>query len=168
MDADSLWKVLAIALYGAVLVAIGVAASRRMVSIRDYFAADKKLGFWSAAFSARATGESAWLLLGLTGIGFAVGAQGFWIVLGEVLGVAVAWLFMAGRFKRLSDRYGALTVPDYLEARFRDTGHGLRLVGIDYPAGRDSRAQRFSPLDRQRLAPKPQFRKSRRPRLLCL
>ena len=128
MNPDTLWKIAAVCVYGLVLVFIGVLASRRMKNIRDYYAADKKLGFWSAAFSARATGESAWLLLGLTGTGFFVGAQGFWIVLGEVLGVAAAWLFMAGRFKNLSDRYGALTVPDYLEARFRDTGHGLRLV----------------------------------------
>ncbi|MEM1423535.1 MAG: sodium/proline symporter [Planctomycetota bacterium] len=99
-----------------------------MKSIRDYFAADKKLGFINAAFSARATGESAWLLIGLTGTGFAVGAQAFWIVLGEMIGVGGAWLFMSRRFKRLTDRYDAITVPDYLEARLRDSGHALRLI----------------------------------------
>ncbi len=80
------------------------------------------------AFSARATGESAWLLLGLTGLGFATGAMGFWVVLGEMLGVGGAWLLMSRRFKRLSDRYDSITVPDYLESRFRDTGHWLRLI----------------------------------------
>jgi len=99
-----------------------------MKDIRDYFAGGKKLGFINVAFSARATGESAWLLLGLTGVGFAVGAQGFWIVLGEMLGVGGAWLLMARRFKRLTDRYDSVTVPDYLESRFRDTGHWLRLI----------------------------------------
>lgn len=99
-----------------------------MRSIRDYFVADKRLGFWNVAFSARATGESAWLLIGLTGIGFSIGAVGFWVVLGEMLGVGGAWLLMSKRFKRLSDRYDAITVPDYLEARLRDTGHTLRLI----------------------------------------
>lgn len=99
-----------------------------MHSIRDYFAADKKLGFINVAFSSRATGESAWLLLGLTASGFAVGAQAFWIVLGEMLGVGAAWIFMARRFKRLTDRYDSITVPDYLEARFRDSSHWLRLI----------------------------------------
>ncbi|MEO0511950.1 MAG: sodium/proline symporter [Planctomycetota bacterium] len=116
------------ALYCAVLLAIGWLASKRMKDIRDYFAGGKRLGFINVAFSARATGESAWLLLGLTGTGFAVGAQGFWIVLGELLGVGGAWLLLAKRFKRLTDRYDSVTMPDYLESRLRDTGHWLRLI----------------------------------------
>ncbi len=128
MNADAMWKLVAVALYAAVLLLIGWAASRGMKNIRDYFAAGKNLGFINAAFSARATGESAWLLLGLTGTGFAVGAQGFWIVLGELIGVGGAWLFMAKRFKRLADKYDAITMPDYLEGRLRDSGHALRLI----------------------------------------
>jgi len=123
-----IWKVVAVALYAAILITIGVLASRRMHDIRDYFASGKRLGFFNVAFSARATGESAWLLLGLTGMGWAVGVQAFWVVLGEMLGVGGAWIFMSRRFKRLSDRYDAITVPDYLEARLRDSGHWLRLI----------------------------------------
>lgn len=118
----------AVVLYLLVLLAIGVVASRRMHGVKDYFAAGKGLGFLSVAFSARATGESAWLLLGLTGMGAAVGAKAFWVVLGEVLGVACAWLFMCRRFKRLTDRYDSITIPDYLESRFRDTSQRLRIV----------------------------------------
>ncbi|NVB39979.1 sodium/proline symporter [Pseudenhygromyxa sp. WMMC2535] len=88
--------------------------------MRDYFAGGKQLGFFAVAFSARATGESAWLLLGLTGMGAFVGVKAFWVVLGEVLGVAIAWLVLARRFKRLTDRYDSLTIPDYLESRFHD------------------------------------------------
>ncbi|GJM17955.1 MAG: sodium:proline symporter [Phycisphaeraceae bacterium] len=128
ITADSVWKLVAVAIYAFVLLVIGYFASRGMRNIRDYFAAGKNLGFITAAFSARATGESAWLLLGLTGVGFAVGAQGFWIVLGEIIGVGGAWLFLARRFKRLSDKYDAITMPDYLEGRLRDSGHTLRLI----------------------------------------
>lgn len=99
-----------------------------MHTIRDYFVGGKKLGFINVAFSARATGESAWLLLGLTGMGYAVGVNAFWVVLGELIGVGGAWLFMSRRFKRLTDRYDSVTVPDYLESRFRDTGHWLRII----------------------------------------
>ena len=128
IDSESLQKLLAVVLYCAVLLFIGYLASKRMRDIRDYFAGGKKLGFINVAFSARATGESAWLLLGLTGTGFAIGVQGFWVVLGEMLGVGAAWLLMARRFKRLSDKYDSITVPDYLESRLRDTGHWLRLI----------------------------------------
>jgi sodium/proline symporter len=121
-------KLLAIAIYAAILIAIGYLASKRMHNIRDYFASGKNLGFFNVAFSARATGESAWLLIGLTGMGFALGVQAFWVVLGEMIGVGGAWLLMSRRFKRLSDRYDSITVPDYLESRFRDSGHWLRLI----------------------------------------
>jgi sodium/proline symporter len=125
---DQAIKLVGIVVYLAVLLWIGVAASRRMKDVRDYFAGGKSMGFWAVAFSARATGESAWLLLGLTGMGAVVGLQALWVVLGELLGVIVSWVWMSRRFKRLTDRYDSLTVPDFLESRFRDHGHVLRLV----------------------------------------
>lgn len=122
------WQLVGVALYVAVLLWIGVAASRRTRSTLDYYVGGRRMGPLSVAFSARSTGESAWLLLGLTGFGAAFGVQGFWIVLGELLGVFVSWAFMARRFKDLTDRYRSITVPDYLEERFGDSGHGLRLI----------------------------------------
>lgn len=121
-------KLLAVAIYASILIVIGYLASKRMHTIRDYFASGKNLGFFNVAFSARATGESAWLLIGLTGMGYAVGVKAFWVVLGEIIGVGGAWILMSRRFKRLSDRYDSITVPDYLESRFRDKGHMLRLI----------------------------------------
>ena len=121
-------KLLAVGIYMASLVVIGYVASKRTTDIRDYFASGKNLSFFNVAFSARATGESAWRLLGLTGMGYAVGVKAFWVVLGELIGVGGAWILMAKRFKRLSDRYDSITVPDYLESRFRESGHSLRLI----------------------------------------
>ncbi|MAF67565.1 MAG: sodium:proline symporter [Planctomycetes bacterium] len=125
---DTLWRLSGSAAYLAVLLLIGWLASRRVKGLRDYLVAGKRLNFFSVAFSARATGESAWLLLGLTGMGAAVGVRAFWVVVGEVLGVGLCWLWMARPFKRLTDEYDSITIPDYLESRFGDTGHRLRLV----------------------------------------
>ncbi len=128
IDSALTMKLLAVALYAGILLLIGYLASKRVKTTRDYFVSGKNLGFFNVAFSARATGESAWLLLGLTGMGYLVGVQAFWVVLGEVLGVCGAWILMARRFKRLTDRYDSITVPDYLESRLRDSGNGLRLI----------------------------------------
>lgn len=119
-------KLIGVALYLGALLLIGVLASKRMTDLRDYFVGGKSLSYWIVAFSSRATGESAWLLLGLTGMGATMGAQAFWVVIGETIGVTLAWLWMSTRFKNLTDRYDSVTVPDYLESRFRDTGHLLR------------------------------------------
>lgn len=117
-----------IGLYCVILLVLGYLASRRIHSMNDFVIGGKTLSFWVAAFSAQATGESAWLLLGVTGMGAMVGFSAYWIVVGEVLGVAVAWFLMAPRFKRLTDRYESMTVIDYLVSRFRSRSHTLRLV----------------------------------------
>lgn len=128
MDAVEVYKLLGVGAYLLVLLGIGAVASRRMSDVGDYFAAGKKLGFWSVAFSSRATGESGWLLLGLTGMAALVGVKAFWVVVGEVLGVGIAWLLLAGPFNRLTHKYGSITMPDFLESRLGDTTQRIRLV----------------------------------------
>ena len=115
--------------YLAVLLAIGLWGRRDSRDVAGYYVAGKRLPSWVIAFSSNATGESAWLLLGLTGMGYAVGVHAFWVILGEVLGVTLAWVIVARPFKAFTDRYDAITVPDYLEDRFRDSTHVLRWVG---------------------------------------
>lgn len=114
--------------YLLILLGIGAWGSRESKSVKGYYVAGKKLPSWVIAFSSNATGESAWLLLGLTGMGYAIGIHAVWIVVGEVLGVAVAWAFVARPFKAYTDRYDSITVPDYLVARFRDNTHVFRII----------------------------------------
>jgi sodium/proline symporter len=121
-------KLLVLAAYVGVLFLIGIVASRRVKSMSDYYVGGKKLGYWAVAFSARATGESGWLLLGLTGMGAISGLSAYWVVVGEVLGVAVSWWLMAKRFKRKSDSYGSITVPDYLESHVKANKKTLRIL----------------------------------------
>jgi len=121
-------KYIILFLYFSILFLIGYFATKRIKNTEDYYVGGKKLGYWVVAFSARATGESAWLLLGLTGLGAMVGVSAFWVVLGEVLGVSISWFFMAERFKKLSDKYNSITIPDYLVSHFKSTTHTLRIV----------------------------------------
>lgn len=117
-----------LAIYFGVLISLSYVASRRVSDLKDYFTGGKTLGFWVAAFSTQATGESAWLLLGLTGMGAMIGVTAYWVVVGEVIGVSIAWFVMAKRFKGLTDQYDSLTMTDYLVSRFRAKSHLLRLV----------------------------------------
>ena len=114
--------------YLVILLIIGFWAGRESRDIRGYFVAGKKLPSWVIAFSSNATGESAWLLLGLTGSGYLFGFHALWITLGEVLGVSAAWVFVARPFKEYTDRYDSITVPDYLESRLHDSRHILRII----------------------------------------
>lgn len=112
--------------YLLVLGALAFWSRSESKSLQGYFLAGKKLPPWVVAFSTSATGESGWLLLGLTGMGYAVGVHAFWVVAGEVTGIALAWLLISRRLKRLSDSAEAITVPDVLAYRFDDQRNILR------------------------------------------
>ena len=121
-------KLLILIFYFGILFTIGWWSSKKIKDIKDYYVGGKKLGYWVVAFSTRATGESAWLLLGLTGLGAIAGISAFWVVLGEVLGVSIAWIFMAKRFKRITDKYNSITIPDYLVSRFKSKSNTIRIL----------------------------------------
>lgn len=99
-------------------------------TLAGYYLAGKKLPYWVVAFSTNATGESGWLLLGLTGMGYLVGAKAYWVVVGEVTGVALSWIYVSRRLKRMSDATDSITVPDVLAARFKDTWHLIRGIAV--------------------------------------
>lgn len=121
-------KIIVLAVYVSILFLIGILASRRVKSMSDFYLGGKKMGFWAVAFSARATGESGWLLIGLTGMGAMAGYSAYWVVIGELLGVFVSWQYMAKRFKRRSDNYKAITIPDYLQGHFKSSTNTLRII----------------------------------------
>tara|TARA_B110000046_G_scaffold103637_1_gene111201 strand:+ start:513 stop:1823 length:1311 start_codon:yes stop_codon:yes gene_type:complete len=121
-------KLFILAIYFGILFFIGWKSSKKVNNIKDFFVWGKKLEFWVTTFSTRATGESAWLLLGLTGLGAAVGLSTFWVIFGEVLGVSIAWIFMAKKFKRITDKYSSITIPDFLVSHFKSKTNHLRIL----------------------------------------
>jgi sodium/proline symporter len=119
-----------LAVYLAILVALALWSRRETKTLSGFFLAGKKLPYWVVAFSTNATGESGWLLLGLTGMGFSVGAQAYWVVVGEVIGIALSWTLISTRLKRLSDETDSITLPDVISARFKDDKHILRSIAV--------------------------------------
>lgn len=117
------------AAYILALIGLAVWSSKGTRDPAGYFIAGKQLPYWVVAFSANATGESGWLLLGVTGLAYAVGVHAFWVPLGEVIGVALSWLLIARRLKTRSDKSGAITLLDYLDSQVQDRLQLLRLSG---------------------------------------
>ncbi len=114
--------------YLIILAALALWSRKEAQTMSGYFIAGKKLPPWVVAFSTNATGESGWLLLGLTGMGYAVGVHAYWVVAGEVSGIAAAWILMSRRLKRLADENDSITVPDVLASHFKDKNHVLRII----------------------------------------
>jgi sodium/proline symporter len=116
--------------YLGILAALAIWSRRETHTLSGYYLAGKKLPFWVVAFSTNATGESGWLLLGLSGMGYVVGMQAYWVVVGEILGIAASWWIVARRLKRMGDQVDAITVPDLLTAKFVDKWNLIRGVAV--------------------------------------
>jgi sodium/proline symporter len=116
--------------YLCLLAGFGIWSRKETHTLSGFYLAGKKLPAWVVAFSTNATGESGWLLLGLTGMGYAVGMKAYWVVVGEIAGIAASWWFVSRRLKRLGDETHAITVPDVLAAKFDDKLHLVRGVAV--------------------------------------
>jgi len=116
--------------YLFVLFALAIWGSKETHSLEGYFLAGKKLPFWVVAFSANATGESGWLLLGLTGMGYLVGAHAYWVLVGEIIGLVASWGLISRKLKKLGDETDSITIPDVLSAKFDDKWHLIRGIAV--------------------------------------
>ncbi len=115
--------------YLGALIAFGLVAYRRTKTFDDYYLAGRKLTPTVTALSAEASSESGWLLLGLPGQAFSQGIGAFWVALGCVCGTFFNWTALARRLRKFTGFFRAITIPDYLEARFQDNSHALRIIG---------------------------------------
>ncbi|WP_202405639.1 MULTISPECIES: sodium/proline symporter PutP [Halomonadaceae] len=116
-------------LYLAVMLALGVIAYMRTQNLSDYILGGRNLGPIPSALSAGASDMSGWLLLGLPGAAFANGVGASWIAIGLLVGTYLNWLFVARRLRNYSQAAkDSLTIPSFLENRFRDDTRALRVI----------------------------------------
>jgi len=112
------------------LITIGLAwwFSRGHRTNEDFVIGGKRFGGTALALSERATGESAWLLLGLTGEAFAEGFNVIWVALGCVTGILFIWLVMAGRLQRETERTGVMTVSGLIARKIPGSERTISLL----------------------------------------
>ncbi|NIM18863.1 MAG: sodium/solute symporter [Candidatus Latescibacteria bacterium] len=125
------WSLLlGIVVYLIIILVCGITAANLMKRLDDFLLAGRRLGALSAAISERASGESAWFLLGLPGAAYALGFTEFWSVIGIAFGIFASWTLLALPLRRETEKLGALTLPDYFEMRFRDSSRSLRIISM--------------------------------------
>ena len=117
-------------LYLCMMLGVGIVTWRLNESTSDYYIGGRKLGPWLTAFSERTSGESAWLLLGLPGAALAVGLIEVWTAVGCVAGIMFSWYVIAERLRIETERYHAITLPEYLAARFGEHARPIRSLAM--------------------------------------
>lgn len=114
--------------YLALLILWGLYQGRKVKTSKDYAIAGRNLPGWAAALSERATGESAWALLGLPGFAYATGLAGIWTAVGCVAGIVTAWAALAWRLRDEAEKVDANTFSEYLSIKHSELGPWIRTV----------------------------------------
>ncbi len=117
--------------YLCVIIAIGVLSARfSSAGVREFFVGGRKMHRFVVALSAVVSGRSAWLLLGVTGMAYSIGAGAVWAVTGYIVAELFLFLYYARRLRDFSEAHDCVTVPDFFAARFGDRDGRLRTVMI--------------------------------------
>ncbi|MDH5242035.1 MAG: sodium:solute symporter family protein [Gammaproteobacteria bacterium] len=104
--------------YLALMIAIGLYASRRQNSVEEFFVAGGKLGTFSIACLWLASWVGGAAIVGGTAKTYEFGISGGWYIACMVIGCLLFGLFFATRVKRSGNEHGLLTYPDLIEIRY--------------------------------------------------
>lgn len=116
-------------IYLIIMLIIGIVMYRRTNDLSDYVLGGRNLGPGVAALSAGASDMSGWLLLGLPGAIYVSGFGEAWMAIGLSIGAYLNWYFVARRLRVYTEvSNNSITVPDFLENRFKDHSHVLRVI----------------------------------------
>ena len=119
---------IAFLVYLIVVLVAGLVTYRLNKTQEDFLLAGRRLNVWVATFSERASGESAWLLLGFPAAAMAAGLVQSWDAIGCVAGIILAWFVIAHGLRKETERLGALTLPEYFAQRFGREATAIRIV----------------------------------------
>ena len=118
-----------IVLYLAMMILIGVVFSKGNDDAGDFYLGGRKLGPFVAAMSAEASDMSSWLLLGIPGLAYLTGlADSTWTIIGLAIGTYLNWLLVASRLRKVTEKLGAITIPEYFSKRYNDDKKILTLI----------------------------------------
>ncbi|MDK2888584.1 MAG: solute:Na+ symporter, family [Thermoanaerobacter sp.] len=114
-------KILLLCLFVGVLLYSGYCSMGRNRTVGDFFLGGRNMGPWLSAFAYGTTYFSAVIFIGYAGkVGWGYGMAALWIVVGNTLvGSLLAWLVLARRTRLMTARLGAMTMPEFLEARYQ-------------------------------------------------
>lgn len=129
MEISSIIILITIFAYMAMMLAIGVAVSKKNKTSDDFYLGGRKLGPLVTAMSAEASDMSGWLLMGLPAVAMMGGlAEASWTAIGLAIGTYINWLIVARRLRLYSAKINAFTLPNFFAKRFGDKSSVITLI----------------------------------------
>lgn len=130
MSSSTICILIAIVVYMAGIIGIGVMYSKKNKSTDDFYLGGRRLGPLVTAMSAEASDMSSWLLMGLPGVALIAGvADAAWTAIGLAIGTYLNWLIVAKRLRVYTQVAGnASTLPAFFSNRYRDDKRFLSVI----------------------------------------
>lgn len=124
-----LYSYVAIGLYVLTLILIGRYSYNKNSNMNEYLIGSRALGPVTTALSAGASDMSGWMLLGVPGAAYVSGLGNIWMISGLCIGAYCNYRFLAKRLRIYTEvAKNSITIPDFLENRFKDDTKILRVV----------------------------------------
>ena len=118
-------------LYLVAMIMVGFVFYKKNTTNADYILGGRQMNVWVTSMSAQASDMSGWLLMGLPGLAYLLGAgatEAAWTAIGLAIGTYLNWLIVAKRLRKYTQIAGdSITLPDFFHNRFRMKTPALRV-----------------------------------------
>lgn len=113
-------KILILVIFFAVMILVGVKASKKVTGVNDFVMGGRSIGPWMTAFSYGTSYFSAVIFIGYAGqFGWKFGIASTWIGIGNaVVGCMMAWVILGRRTRIMTNHLGSSTMPDFFGKRY--------------------------------------------------
>ncbi|MBM7583992.1 SSS family transporter [Bacillus pakistanensis] len=105
-------------LYLLVILVIGLFSMKHQKDMDTFYTGGRRFGPWLVALAISSTTMSGYGFIGLTGLVYQHGYAIFMIGIFATAGIFVSFLILAKPMRRITQKFGALTIPDLLELRY--------------------------------------------------
>ncbi len=117
--------------YLCLMILIGFKFYKKDSSNAEYVLGDRSMNIWVTSMSAQASDMSGWLLMGLPGLAYLMGAgftEAAWTAIGLAIGTYLNWLIVAKPLRKYTQKAGnSITLPDFFQNRFKAKSNVLRV-----------------------------------------
>jgi len=114
--------------YFSLLLLVVICSYKKQRTEAEFVLGNRSLNFWLTALSAQASDMSSWLFLAYPALIFGGGVMATWAAIGLMIGMFLNWHYVAPQLRRLTEKFGSLTLSAYFEKRFHDPTGQLRII----------------------------------------
>lgn len=123
MTTENIIQGIVLLLYLVAMIMVGFTFYKKNTTNADYILGGRQMNVWVTSMSAQASDMSGWLLMGLPGLAYLLGAgatEAAWTAIGLAIGTYLNWLIVAKPLRKYTQIAGdSITLPDFFHNRFR-------------------------------------------------